>query len=200
MERVKWRGSTLLSPVPAALVTVGVGEEANVLTVAWCGIVCSQPPVTYISVRPQRHSYGLLKNHGEFVIHLTSTALVRATDYCGVFTGAKVNKFEKCGLTKIPSTEVAVPTIAEAPLALECRVRSVTPLGTHDMFLADILAVTVRDELLDETGKLCLERADLCAYSHGSYYALGRRLGSFGFTAAKKRPKGKGPADKAGKS
>ena len=191
MERVKWRGSTLLSPVPAALVTVGEGERANVLTVAWCGIVCSQPPVTYISVRPQRHSYGLLKECGEFVIHLTNEQLVRATDYCGVYTGAKVNKFEKCGLTRIPSTEVAPPTIAEAPLALECRVRRVEPLGTHDMFLADILAVTVREELLDETGKLCLDRAGLIAWSHGAYYSLGERLGSFGFTAAKKKKGGR---------
>lgn len=187
MGRVKWRGSTLLSPVPAALVTVGAGEEANVLTVAWCGIVCSQPPVTYISVRPQRHSYGLLKAGGEFVIHLTNEQLVRATDYCGVFTGAKVDKFKKCNLTKIPSTEVAPPTIEEAPLALECRVRHVEPLGTHDMFLADIVAVTVREELLDESGRLSLERAGLVAYSHGAYYALGRKLGSFGFSAAKKK-------------
>ena len=187
MGRVKWRGSTLLSPVPAALVTVGAGEEANVLTVAWCGIVCSQPPVTYISVRPQRHSYGLLKAGGEFVIHLTNEQLVRATDYCGVYTGAKVDKFEKCHLTRIPSTEVAPPTIEEAPLALECRVRHVEPLGTHDMFLADIVAVTVREELLDEDGRLSLERAGLVAYSHGAYYSLGRKLGSFGFSAAKKK-------------
>ena len=187
MERIKWRGSTLLSPVPAALVSCGTGENANLITVAWCGIVCSQPPVTYISVRPQRHSYGLLKETGEFVIHLTTEALCRATDYCGVYTGAKVNKFEKCGLTAIPSTEVSAPTVEEAPLALECRVRSVTPLGTHDMFLADILAVTVRPELLDENGKLCLERAGLMAYSHGTYYALGQELGKFGFSAVKPR-------------
>ena len=186
MERVKWRGSTLLSPVPAALVTVGAGETANVLTVAWCGIVCSQPPMTYISVRPERHSYGLLKEGGEFVIHLTNEALVRATDYCGVYTGAKVNKFEKCHLTRIPSTEVAPPTIAEAPLALECRVRRVEALGSHDMFLADIVAVTVQEELLDEKGRLCLERAGLVAYSHGAYFSLGRQLGSFGFSAARR--------------
>lgn len=186
MERVKWRGSTLLSPVPAALVTVGAGETANVLTVAWCGIVCSQPPMTYISVRPERHSYGLLKEGGEFVIHLTNEALVRATDYCGVYTGAKVNKFEKCHLTRIPSTEVAPPTIAEAPLALECRVRRVEALGSHDMFLADIVAVTVQEELLDEKGRLCLERASLVAYSHGAYFSLGRQLGSFGFSAARR--------------
>ena len=191
MERVKWRGSTLLSPVPAALVTVGNEDKSNVLTVAWCGILASHPPVTYISVRPERYSYGLLKEGGEFVIHLTNRALVRATDYCGVYTGAKVDKFEKCGLTRIPSTEVAPPTIAEAPLALECRVRHIEPLGSHDMFMADILAVTVREELLDEHGKLCLDRADLVAYSHGAYYPLGKPLGTFGFSAAKKRKGGK---------
>ena len=190
-NRVTWRGSTLLSPVPAALVTVGSGDRANILTVAWCGIVCSQPPVTYISVRPQRHSYPILKEEREFVIHLTNRALVRATDYCGVYTGAKVNKFEKCRLTPISSSVVSVPTIEEAPLALECRVRDIIPLGTHDMFLADIVATTVREELLDDNGKLCLDRADLIAYSHGAYYSLGQQLGSFGFAAAKRHPKKK---------
>lgn len=189
MGRIQWRGGALLSPVPAALVTSGSGEEANVMTVAWCGIACTQPPVTYVSIRPERHSYGLIKAGGEFVIHLTTEALCHATDYCGVYTGAKVDKFQKCHLTKIPSTEVAPPTIEEAPLALECRVREVIPLGTHDMFLADIVAVTVREELLDEKGKLCLERAGLAAYAHGTYYALGRRLGSFGYSA--KKPKGR---------
>lgn len=187
MERVKWRGSALLSPVPAALVTVGNEEKNNVLTVAWCGIAASHPPVTYVSIRPERYSYGLLREGGEFVVHLTSRALARATDFCGVYTGAKVDKFEKCGISRIPSTEVAPPTIAEAPLALECRVRQVIPLGSHDMFLADILAVTVREELLDENGKLCLDRADLLAYSHGAYYPLGKPIGTFGFSAAKKR-------------
>ncbi len=184
--RVAWRGSTLLSPVPAALVTVGDSERANILTVAWCGIVCSQPPVTYISVRPERYSYALLRETGEFVIHLTNRALCRATDYCGIYTGAKVDKFVKCGLTRIPSVSVSAPTIAEAPLALECRVRQVTPLGSHDMFLSDILSVTVREELLDEGGRLCLERADLVAYSHGAYFSLGEKLGNFGFSAARR--------------
>lgn len=192
MERIKWRGAALLSPAPAALVTTGIGEQANVLTVAWCGITCTQPPVTYISVRPVRHSYRLLQECGEFVIHLTNEELLRATDYCGIYTGAKVNKFEKCHLTRIPSTEVAPPTIAEAPVALECRVRHTEPLGTHDMFLSDILAVTVREELLDENGRLCLERAHLLAYSHGAYFSLGKKLGQFGFSAAKRRPHPKG--------
>ena len=169
MSKIKLRGGAMLAPVPPVMVSCGNAEHKNILTVAWAGITNTIPPKTYISVRPKRHSYNIIKESGEFVLNLTPTSLVRAADYCGIYTGAKVNKFEKCGLTQIPSAEVAVPTIAEAPLALECRVRSVTPLGTHDLFLADILAVTVRDELLDDTGKLCLERADLCAYSHGSY-------------------------------
>ncbi len=188
-ERVTFRGSTLLAPVPAALVTSGEGEHANVLTVGWCGIVSSHPPVTYVSIRPSRHSHALIREGGEFVIHLTNRALCRATDYCGVYTGAKVDKFAKCRLTKIASQEVAPPTIAEAPLALECRVREVLPLGSHDMFLADIVAITVQKQLLDEAGKLCLDRAELIAYSHGAYYGLGKELGSFGFSARKPRAK-----------
>ena len=192
MSRVTWRGSTLLSPVPAALVTVGSGERANILTVAWCGIVCSQPPMTYISVRPQRHSYGILKEEGEFVIHLTNRALVRATDYCGIYTGAKVDKFAKCNLTREEATEVSVPLIAECPLSLECKVTDVIPLGSHDMFMADIVAVDVDESLIDKEGKLHLEKAGLAAYAHGEYFELGKRIGKFGFSTAKKKKSGKG--------
>ena len=188
MGKIKFRGGTLLAPAPPVMVTCGTGESANVITVAWTGITNTIPPKTYISVRPKRHSHALIAESGEFVLNLTPTSLVKAADYCGTYTGAKVNKFEKCGLTAIPSSAVSVPTIEEAPLALECRVREIIPLGTHDMFLADILATTVRDELLDEAGKLCLDRADLTAYSHGTYYSLGQPLGSFGFSAAKRRP------------
>ncbi len=187
MGRTAWRGSTLLAPVPPALVSCGAGESANLLTIAWTGIVCSQPPITYISVRPQRHSYHLIRESGEFVINLTTAALVHAADYCGIYTGAKVNKFEKCRLTPIPSSAVSAPTVAEAPLALECRVRQATELGSHTMFLADIVAVTADDALLDEQGKLHLERAGLCAYAHGEYFALGKQLGSFGFSAARRK-------------
>lgn len=189
MARQKFRGSTLLSPVPPAIVTCGTMEEGNALTIAWTGIINSTPPKTYISVRPSRHSYEMIKKSGEFVIHLTTAALAKTADYCGIYTGAKLDKFEKCGLTRIPSTEVACPTIAESPLALECRVFDVVPLGTHDMFLADIVAVTADDALLDGNGKLRLDKADLCAYAHGEYFALGKKLGAFGFSAVKKRKK-----------
>lgn len=184
--RTVLRPSTLLSPVPAALVSVQCGGEKNLLTVAWCGIVNSHPPMTYISVRPERHSYAMLKESREFVLHLTTEALCRAADYCGMYTGAKVDKFEKCGLHTVLSQKVSAPTLREAPLALECRVREILPLGSHDMFLSDIVSVTARPELFDEHGRLCLERAGLCAYAHGEYYALGKFLGKFGFSAVRR--------------
>ncbi len=187
MSRVSFPGGTLLAPLPPALVTVKDGETENVLTIGWTGILNSTPPKTYVSIRPSRFSHDLVKNSGEFVIHLPTASQARAADYCGVYTGKKVNKFEKCHLTRVPSTVVAAPTIAECPVAIECRVTDVIPLGTHDMFMADIVAVTVDESLLDEKGKLHMERAGLCAYAHGEYYALGRRVGNFGFSARKKK-------------
>ena len=187
MSKVKFRGGTLLAPVPPVMVSCGDMEHANILTVAWSGITNTIPAKTYISVRPKRHSYNIIKESGEFVLNLTPTALVRAADYCGMYTGAKVDKFEKCKLTRAAAEEVAAPMIAECPVSLCCRVSDVIPLGSHDMFLADILAVYVDEELMDESGKLHLERADLCAYAHGDYYALGKILGHFGFSAAKRK-------------
>lgn len=189
MGRVTWRGGALLAPVPPALVSCGTEEEPNVLTVAWTGILSTVPPRTYISVRPQRYSHGLIRAGGEFVINLCTEELVRAADFCGMYTGRKVDKLARTGLHAIPSTAVACPSIAESPLSLECRVFDVIPLGSHDMFLADIVAVTADDALLDKNGKLHLDRAGLAAYAHGEYFALGRKLGSFGFSAVKKKRK-----------
>ena len=195
MARKVMRAGTLLAPVPPALVTVGNIEKHNVLTVAWTGIVCSDPALTYVSVRPSRYSHALLAEGGEFVIHLPSESQARQVDFCGIYTGAKVDKLKKCRLTAIPSEEVAAPTIAECPIALECRVREVRPLGTHDMFLAEIVAVTADEALFDEKGKLHMERAHLVAYAHGEYYGLGRVLGKFGFST----DKGKKGTRKGGK-
>lgn len=178
---------TLTAPLPPALVTVGEGDTANVLTVAWTGILASTPPRTYVSIRPSRHSYGILKEQGEFVIHLPSADMAKAVDYAGIFTGAKVNKFEKCGFATVESETVAPPTIAGCPLALECRVTEVIPMGSHDVFMADILRITCHETLLDENGKIHMERANLLAYAHGEYYTLGKRVGTFGFSAAKKK-------------
>ena len=187
MGKIKFRGGALLAPTPPVMVTCGKEDAANIITVAWTGITNTVPPKTYISVRPKRHSHALIEESGEFVLNLTPTALVRAADYCGTYTGAKVNKFEKCHLTKLAVEEVEVPLIAECPISLCCRVTDKISLGSHDMFLADILAVYADEQLLDEKGKLHMERADLCAYAHGEYFALGKRVGSFGFSAAKKK-------------
>lgn len=187
MSRQNLKGGALLAPVPPALVSCGVGEEKNVLTVAWTGVISTKPPRVSISVRPTRHSYHFIEKSGEFVINLPTEALVRAVDFCGMYTGAKVDKFEKCRLTPIPSSVVSCPSIGESPLSLECRVFQKIELGSHDMFLADVVAVTADDALFDGTGKLRLDRAHLCAYSHGEYFALGRRLGKFGFAATKKK-------------
>ena len=187
MARRVLKGGAMLAPVPPVMVSCGNAEHKNILTVAWAGITNTIPPKTYISVRPKRHSYNIIKESGEFVLNLTPTSLVRAADYCGMYTGAKVDKCEKCHLTPTEAEEVAAPMIAECPVSICCRVTDVVPLGSHDMFLADILAVYVEDRLLDESGKLHLEKADLCAYAHGDYYALGKILGHFGFSAAKKK-------------
>ena len=187
MKRVDLNPGTLLAPLPAVMVSVGDMENSNIITVAWTGILSTDPARAYISVRPSRHSHGLLRENGEFVINLTTEALAKKTDYVGIYTGKKVDKFEKCALTKLESKCVAPPTIAESPISLECRVFQVIESGTHDIFLADIVNVSCREELMDEKGRICLEKAKLITYSHGEYYALGRRIGKFGFSAAKKK-------------
>ncbi len=189
MAKVAWKGAALLAPVPPVMVTCGSGETANIITVAWTGIINTHPPRLTISVRPTRHSYALIKESGEFAVNLAPTALVREVDYCGIYTGAKVNKFQKTGLHPEPAQAVSCPLIAECPLSLECRVIDILPQGTHDLFIADIVAVDVDESLLEENGRLDLARADLCAYAHGEYFALGEMIGRFGFSTDKKKPK-----------
>ena len=185
MKRRDLNPGTLLSPLPAVMVSVGDMENANIITVAWTGILSSEPPRAYVSVRPSRHSHKMLLEKGEFVINLTTEALAYATDYSGIYTGAKVDKFEKLSLNKAKSKVVSAPTIAESPLALECRVFERLSFGTHDVFMADIVNVSADESLLDEKGRICLEKAGLMAYAHGEYYALGEKIGKFGFSAAK---------------
>ncbi len=194
MSKIKWKGSTLLAPLPPVMVTCGEGDKANIITVAWAGIINTHPPKVSISVRPARHSYGIIKETREFVINLTPEHLVRAADFCGMYTGAKVDKFTATGLHKEEAQAVACPLIAECPLSLECRVTDILPQGTHDLFLAEVVAVNVEDSLLDDKGKLCLERANLTAFAHGEYFSLGKSLGLFGFSAAKKKKKTSRPA------
>lgn len=187
--RVKLRGSTLLGPLPVTLVTTGTMERSGVLTVAWTGVTSTKPPTLSVSVRPERYSYGLLKESGEFVVHPVPRSLARTADWCGMVSGRDRDKFAESRppLEKTASVEVAAPTLAACPVALECRVRQIIPLGSHDLFLADILTVTVHETLLDRTGKLRLDRADLLAFAHGEYYPLGKTVGSFGFSVRKRK-------------
>ena len=187
MAKVQWRGGALLAPVPPAIVTCAHGDRSNLLTVAWTGIVNTIPPKTYISVRPSRYSYDIIRESGVFAINLTTRELVPAADWCGVHTGAKVNKFERCHLQTEKASAIDCPILSDSPLTLECRVTDVIPLGSHDMFLADIVAVDVDESLIDKDGKLHLDRANLAAYAHGEYFELGKKLGSFGFSVAKKK-------------
>ena len=182
-----WRPGTMIYPLPAVLVSCGeTPEEYNMLTVAWTGTICSDPAMCYISVRPERHSYDIIKRTGEFVINLTTEALARATDWCGVKSGKDVNKWREMGLTPAPASVVKAPLIEESPVSIECRVKQILPLGTHDMFIAEVVNVVVDEEYLDETGKFDMVRAGLMAYSHGEYFTLGKSFGHFGWSVRKK--------------
>ena len=177
----------LLCPAPAVLISCGSMERPNVMTAAWTGIVNTRPPKCYVSIRPERFSRALIEETGELVVNLTTADLVRAVDFCGVRSGKTVDKWKECGLHAIPSNAVSAPTVGECPLALECRVSSSTLLGSHMMFLLDIVSVTVREELLTPDGRLALEKCGLLAYAHGAYYALGKKLGTFGYSVRKKK-------------
>lgn len=174
----------MISPVPAVMVSCGTTDgEKNIITIAWTGTICSEPAMCYISVRKERHSYKMIKDSGEFVINLTTEALARATDWCGVRSGKDFDKFEYCNLTAERCRNVAAPAIAESPVNIECKVKQVIELGSHDMFIAEVVGVMVDDSLLDpQSGKLDLSRAGLLGYAHGEYYALGEKLGTFGWT------------------
>ena len=186
MKRRSFPGGAVLAPVPPVLVTVSDGEATNVLTVGWCGILATVPPKTYVSIRPSRYSYEILKRGGEFVINLATASMAREVDYIGIYTGKKVDKFKKCNLTLTKSEKVTPPTIVECPIAIECRVTEVIPMGSHDVFLADVVGFTANEDIIDEGGKLDFKKADLLAYSHGEYFSLGERLGSFGFSTKKR--------------
>ena len=186
-----WKPGTMIYPLPAVLVSCGETDgEHNLFTVAWTGTVCTNPPMCYISVRPERHSYEIIKRTGEFVINLTNSKLARATDWCGVRSGRDYDKFAEMGLTSEAAAVVKAPVVAESPVAIECRVKQIIPLGSHDMFLADVVNVLVDEEYINsETGKLELERADMITYSHGEYFRLGEAIGHFGWSVRKKKRK-----------
>lgn len=187
MAKQVWRGGNMLYPLPAVMVScASAAGEKNIVTVAWAGTVCTNPPMLSISLRPERHSYGLIRESGEFVVNLVTRRLARACDWCGVRSGRDYDKWAECGLTPAPAARLELaPAIAESPVSIECRVRDVLELGSHHLFLADVAAVQVEESLLDERGRLDLGRAGLVAYSHGEYLELGRRLGSFGYSVRK---------------
>ena len=187
MSKQNWKPGNMLNPVPAVMVSVADRDgNANIITVAWAGTVCTNPPMVSISVRPERFSYHMLEETGEFVINLTTEQLVEACDYCGVKSGRDVDKFQEMQLSKLPMPHVKAPAIAQSPVNIECRVVEQKELGSHTMFLAEVVGVTVDEAYMNETGKFCLNEIGLVMYSHGEYFKMGDRLGKFGYSIAKK--------------
>lgn len=187
----QWRPGTMVYPVPAALVSCGSSvDDSNLLTVAWTGTICSDPAMLYISVRPERHSYDIIRRTMEFTLNLTTEAMAAATDRCGVTSGKDCNKWHENGLTPKPGVKVSSPYVEESPLSIECRVKAILPLGSHDMFLAEVVNVLADDKFINpQTGAFDLASSGLIAYAHGGYYSLGQKLGKFGFSVEKKKRK-----------
>ena len=188
MGKQHWRPGNMLYPVPAVMVSCQrKGEKPNIITAAWCGTTVSDPAMVYVSVRPERYSYDIIKETGEYVINLVNKDLVFAADFCGVRSGRDVDKFDEMKLTPLPSRKISAPGIEESPVNLECKVKKILPLGTHHMFLAEIVNVTVDDKYMDEKGKFHLNSSGLVAYYHGEYFELGKNLGKFGYSVQKKK-------------
>ena len=187
MAKQYWKPGNMLYPVPAVMVSCGrKDEKPNIITVAWAGTICSSPAMVSISVRPERYSYDIIKETKEFVINLVTKDLIKATDYCGVKSGKDVDKFREMRLTPLPSKSICAPGIKEAPVNIECKVVDIIHLGSHDMFLGEVLNVTVDDKYMDTNGKFNLNSAGLVTYSHGEYFELGKKVGSFGFSVKNK--------------
>jgi flavin reductase (DIM6/NTAB) family NADH-FMN oxidoreductase RutF len=187
-EKALWKPGTMVYPVPAVMVSCGDAKDNyNIITIAWTGTICSEPAMTYISVRPSRHSHAIIKRTGEFVINLTTKNLLLATDWCGVKSGKDNNKFAKMKLTPVKGQKVSAPIIKESPVNIECRVKEIKPLGSHDMFLAEVLCIQADKKFIDKKGAFNLAAAEPVCYSHGKYFATGKELGHFGFSVRKKR-------------
>lgn len=186
MGKQIWKPGTVVYPVPAVMVSCGNMTEKNIITIAWTGTVNTNPPMTYISVRPERHSYELIKESGEFVINLVTKKLTYACDFCGVKSGKDIDKFEEMHLTAQKGEKVDAPIIVESPVNIECKVKEIIPLGSHHMFLAEVVSVSVSEEYFDKTGKFHFNKSNPICYSHGGYYTLGEQVGSFGYSVKKK--------------
>ena len=185
-----WKPSTLLMPVQAVMLSCGGGKSdfaPNIITVAWAGIVCSDPAMISVSIRKERHSYGIISATKEFIVNIPYASQAKITDWCGMKSGRDVDKFAETRLTPLPATQVKCPLIADCPINIECKVARVVPLGSHDLFIAKILAVNISPDLLDKRGKLSIEQADLLAYAHSEYRTLGKKIGTFGFSVRKRK-------------
>lgn len=192
MSKEVWRPGNMLYPIPAVMVSCQrEGEKPNIITVAWAGNICSSPAMLSISVRKERYSYDIIKETGEFVVNLINKKLTRATDWCGVRSGKDYDKFKEMKLTPQKSVNVAAPGIEESPVNIECKVKQVVELGSHDLFIAEVVCVTVDDKYIDEKGRFDMKKANLVAYSHGEYFSLGEKLGKFGYSVVKKSTKSK---------
>ena len=188
MSKQNWKSGNMLYPLPAVMVSCKNGnEKANIITIAWAGTICSEPAMVSISVRPERHSHDIIKESGEFVINLVTQKLVKACDWCGVQSGSDHDKFKEQNLTQYTSEYMNAPAIAESPVNIYCKVKDMIPLGSHDMFIAEVVGITVDEAYMDENGKFDLSATDLIAYSHGEYFALGENLGKFGFSVKKSK-------------
>ena len=186
MSKVKWKAGTFEYPIPAVMVSMGDMEKSNIITVAWTGIINTNPAMVYISVRPTRYSYNILKEEKEFVINLTTEKLAYATDWCGVKSGANVDKFKEMHLTKEKANMVKCPLIKESPVSIECKVKKIIELGSHTMFMAEVLCIDADEKYIDEKGAFDISKCNLMAYANGGYYALGKKLGKFGYSVQKK--------------
>ncbi|MBR6396105.1 MAG: flavin reductase family protein [Lachnospiraceae bacterium] len=190
MGKQYWNAGNMLYPIPAVMISCGKKDEKpNIITVAWAGTVCSSPAMVSISIRPERYSHDIIKETGEFVINLTTRKLLRACDYCGVKSGRDVDKFKEMKLTPLKSQKIDAPGIEESPVNIECKVTEIKPLGSHDMFIAEVVGVSIDEEYLDEKGKFHLNDTGLVTYSHGEYFTLGEKVGSFGYSVRKKDKK-----------
>lgn len=200
MAKISMKPGTMLNPVPAVMVTCADGESSNIITIAWTGIINSDPPMTYVSVRKERYSHRLIKESGEFVINLTTEELAKATDFCGVRSGRNIDKAAETGLSFVPAEIVGCPMISESTVNIECRVTEIKELGSHDMFMAEIVKVHADEKLFDENGRLCLEKAGLISYSHGEYFGLKKNpIGKFGFSVMKAKTRKRINREKAAK-
>ncbi len=189
LNKVEWKPGTMVYPLPAVMVSCGTINAPNIITVAWTGTVCTEPAMTYVSIRPERYSYDIIKKTKEFAINLTTRRLVYAVDFCGVKSGRDINKFEALKLTPAPAGKIKAPIIVESPVNIECRVTEIKPLGSHHMFLARVLAIHADREYVGRSGAFRLNMAEPICYSHGKYYTLGREVGKFGFSVRKKKRK-----------